>query len=592
MCDITGHLALHKTNKIIRRRVLPSASHGLPDSIHPVLRRVYLSRNLTDVAALEKSLHALLPPQGMAGLDAAVVLLEEALIQNQRIVVVADFDADGATSCAVMVRALRSMGAQDVLYVVPNRITHGYGLTPAIVEVAATLAPDLLVTVDNGISSVEGVAAARAHGMRVLITDHHLPGSELPAAHAIVNPNCPDNTFPSKCLAGVGVVFYVMIALRARLRVSGWFDATRAAPNLGALLDLVALGTVADMVPLDHNNRVLVAQGLMRIRSGVACAGIGALLKVSGRAPEQVSSTDLGFFVGPRLNAAGRLDTMSLGVECLLADDPAEAQALAVRLDALNRERRAIEAEMQTQALDDLGRLVLGGAADLPWGLTLYDQTWHPGVIGILASRIKDRLNRPVIAFAPALDGDLRGSMRSIPGLHARAAIAAIDVRYPKLIRYFGGHAMAAGLTLHQDQLETFAAAFDAEARHHLTAEDLCDVILSDGELDSADLGLELAELLRNSGPWGQGFPEPIFDGVFQCLGSSIVGERHIKLKVSAAVGSAPLDAIVFNGHDQPFPNPGTSLHLAYRLDVNQYRGRHNPQLVVEHLVPSDTLLS
>ncbi|CAK0748188.1 single-stranded-DNA-specific exonuclease [Gammaproteobacteria bacterium] len=452
--------------------------------------------------------------------------------------------------------------------------------------VAATLSPDLLVTVDNGISSIEGVAAARALGMQVLITDHHLPGLELPAADAIVNPNCPGNDFPSKCPAGVGVIFYVMLALRAHLRKRGWFGPTRADPNLGVLLDLVALGTVADVVPLDHNNRILVAQGLARIRTGAACAGIVALLAVAGRTPERAGTTDLGFFVGPRLNAAGRLEDMTLGVECLLTDDATQARALAARLDALNRERRAIEAEMQDQALEGLERINLEEGAELPWGLALYDETWHPGVVGILAARLKDRLNRPVIAFAPGAEGELRGSARSIPGLHARDTLEAIAARHPNLLSRFGGHAMAAGLALPQENFEAFATAFDSEVRRRITPEDLCGVILSDGALAPTDLGLELAELLRTGGPWGQGFPEPIFDGVFQCLSSRVVGERHLKLRVCPIEGSTPLDAIAFNSAEHFSPTPGGRLHLVYRLDINQYRDTRNPQLVVEHIEP------
>jgi single-stranded-DNA-specific exonuclease len=524
----------------------------------------------------------LLPFQGLKGLDAAVTLLEEALVRNLRIVVVADFDADGATACAVAVRALRAMGAQQVGYVVPDRLVHGYGLTTGIVEVAATLSPNLLVTVDNGISSVEGVAAATRKGIRVLVTDHHLPGPELPAADAIVNPNCPGDDFPSKCLAGVGVIFYVMLALRRSLRELGWFGPRRPEPNLGTLLDLVALGTVADVVPLDHNNRILVAQGLARIRAGAACAGIAALLDVAGRAPARAGCADLGFFVGPRLNAAGRLEDMSFGVACLLADDPSHARALAVRLDALNRERRAIEAKMQAQALEELARIRFEEGRDLPWGLALYDANWHPGVVGILAARLKDRLNRPVIAFAPGPEGDLRGSARTLPGLHVRDTLDAIATRHPGLLSRFGGHAMAAGLTLPRDHFAAFATAFDTEVRNRLAPEDLCGVILSDGELTSPDLGLDLAQALRAGGPWGQGFPEPIFDGIFDCLDSRVVGERHLKLRVRLAEGSTPLEAIAFNATTTP--RAGTRLRLAYRLDVNEYRDTLRAQLVVEYL--------
>jgi len=577
---------VHTTHKTIRRRPLPSAIHGLPDHLHPVLRRVYLARSLTDATQLEHSLKRLLPLRGLNGLDAAIALLEAALIQNRRIVIVADFDADGATSCAVVVRALRAMGAQDVAYVIPNRIIHGYGLTPAIVKVAADLSPSLLVTVDNGISSIEGVAEARALGMQVLITDHHLPGLELPVADAIVNPNCPGNDFPSKTLAGVGVIFYVMLALRTHLRTRGWFGLTRPEPNLGVLLDLVALGTVADVVPLDYNNRILVAQGLTRIRTGVACAGIAALLAVAERNPERANSTDLGFFVGPRLNAAGRLEDMTIGVECLLTDNATYAKTLAARLDTLNRERRAIEAEMQDQALEALERLDLEEELELPWGLVLYDESWHPGVIGILAARLKDRLNRPVIAFAPGTNDELRGSARSIPGLHVRDTLEAIAARHPKLLSRFGGHAMAAGLSLSRIHFSAFAAAFDTEVHRRITPDDLCGVILSDGALDPTEFSLELAELLRNSGPWGQGFPEPIFDGVFQCLSSRVVGDRHLKLRVCPVNGTIPLDAIAFNSAEHFFPVPGSYLRLAYRLDINQYRDNRNLQLVLEYLEP------
>ncbi|CAK0769838.1 ssDNA-specific exonuclease RecJ [Gammaproteobacteria bacterium] len=575
------------TTKTIRRRSLSKLDHDLPDSLHPVLRRVYLARNLTNAKELDRSLKNLLPLQQLKGVDTAVALLEEAMMNNWRIVIVADFDADGATSCAVVVRALRAMGARNVDYVIPNRIIHGYGLTPAIVAVAARFSPDLLVTVDNGISSIEGVAAARALGIRVLITDHHLPGLELPVADAVVNPNCPDNDFPSKGLAGVGVIFYVMLALRAHLRARGWFEGIRAEPNLGALLDLVALGTVADVVPLDHNNRILVARGLARIRAGMACPGIAALLAVAERAPERVTTTDLGFFVGPRLNAAGRLEDMTIGVECLLADDATQAHVLAVRLDTLNRERRAIEAEMQDQALEELERLELDAEAELPWGLVLYDAAWHPGVIGILASRIKDRFNRPVIAFAPGGEQELRGSARGITKLHIRDILESIATAHPKMFCRFGGHAMAAGLTIPKNQLSDFATSFDAEIRRRLAPEDLHGVIFSDGALKPDDFSLELAEILRSGGPWGQGFPEPIFDGVFQCLDSRMMGERHLKLRVCSTEGSKPLDAIVFNYVNYPdcfFPRPRFHLRLAYRLDVNQYQDNCNPQLVVEYM--------
>lgn len=569
--------------KTIQRRSLPKIAYSLPDTLHPVLRRVYLGRDLIDPTHLDQSLKGLLPFQGLSGLDSAVALLAEAVIHQRHVVIVADFDADGATSCALLVRTLQAMGAKNVSYVIPNRIIHGYGLTPAIVEVVARLSPELLVTVDNGISSIEGVVAARALGIQVLITDHHLPGMILPDADAIVNPNCPGNDFSSKCLAGVGVIFYVMLALRAYLRERGWFG-SRAEPNLGLVLDLVALGTVADVVPLDRNNRILVAQGLARIRAGMSCAGISALLEVAGRTPHRVTTTDLGFFVGPRLNAAGRLDDMTIGVECLLTDDATQARKLATHLDTLNRERRTIEAEMRSQAWEELEGFELDTSKELPWGLALYDETWHPGVIGILAARIKDRLHRPVIAFAPGKNDELRGSARGIPKLHIRDTLEAIATHQPWILSRFGGHAMAAGLTIPREHFAAFAVAFDAEVRRRLAPEDLCGVILSDGTLDPTDFNLELAELLRNAGPWGQGFQEPIFDGIFQCLDSRIVGEHHLKLRVSPTDGSTALDAIAFNSAENFSPTPGTHLRLVYRLDVNQYRDSYHLQLIVEYL--------
>ncbi len=570
-----------QNSKTIQRRSLTALSHNLPDQLHPVLQRVYLARHLTQASDLDRSLKALLPWDTLYGIQGAVALLVEAITTDQRVVIVGDFDADGATASTVAVRALRAMGLTRVDYVVPDRVIHGYGLTPAIVAVAAELAPDLLVTVDNGIASVAGVAAAQALGIKVLVTDHHLPGGQRPAADAIVNPNCPEDTFPSKALAGVGVIFYVMLALRTALRHQGWFTPQRPEPNLANLLDLVALGTVADVVPLDRNNRILVAQGLARIRGGHACPGITALANVAGRSLHRLTSSDLGFFIGPRINAAGRLEDMSLGVECLLTDDPKRAKELASRLDELNRERRAIENDMQEQALVALQRLVLADWENLPWGLALYDPTWHPGVVGILASRLKDRFNRPTIAFAPVASGELRGSARSIPGLHIRDTLDAVAQRHPGLLTRFGGHAMAAGLALPIAHYTAFAQAFDEEVHRRLTPEDLCGVILSDGELDPSELTLELAEALRAGGPWGQNFPEPLFDGAFYCLESRIVGDKHLKLRLRLTNGI--IDAIAFNSASVGTVS-GETLRLAYRLDVNEYRDTRNPQLVVEHL--------
>jgi single-stranded-DNA-specific exonuclease len=578
----------------IERRAPAQEAHDLPEELHPVLRRVYLARHLHRAEQTDLSLERLLPPSPLKGIEQAVALLADALARQQRILIVADFDADGATSCALAVRALRALGAKDVRYVVPNRFEYGYGLTPEIVAVAAQQQPALLITVDNGISSVEGVRAARALGIQVLITDHHLPGAELPDANAIVNPNQPGDEFPSKNLAGVGVIFYIMLALRAHLRTTGWYGKQNIPePNFAHLLDLVALGTVADVVPLDHNNRILVAQGLKRINQGYSSdktnevglhtrPGIRALLEVAGRAPGRLAATDLGFVVAPRLNAAGRLTDMSLGIECLLADDATAALGMARQLDTLNRERRAIEAGMQEQALEALDKLHLNGS--LPHGLCLFDESWHQGVIGILAARIKERVHRPVIAFAPASDTEIKGSARSVPGLHIRDALDAVAACHPGLLSKFGGHAMAAGLTLPRAHLETFSRAFAEEVARHLDENDLAGKVLSDGELVADDMTMELAQSLRAAGPWGQGFPEPLFDGRFEVLGSRIVGEKHLRLTLRPPQGRS-VQAIAFNRAALQ-PSEGSKVEAAYRLDINSYQGNQTLQLVIEHLAP------
>jgi len=554
--------------------------------LHPVLARVYGSRHVTDPAELDHALDRLLPPAGLSGIDVAADLLADMLAGGGRILIVGDFDADGATSCALALRALREMGAADVDFLVPNRFEYGYGLTPEIVEVAARRSPDLIVTVDNGISSIQGVEAARAHGIKVLITDHHLAGSSLPAASAIVNPNQPGDVFASKSLAGVGVIFYVMLALRARLRARGWFaQRAMAEPNLARLLDLVALGTVADVVPLDYNNRILVAQGLKRIRQGQCCAGITALLEVGGREVGRITAADLGFVIGPRLNAAGRLEDMSLGIACLVSDTERQARDLAQQLDCLNRERRNIEADMQAQALDALRSLQLDSA--LPPGLCLFDESWHQGVIGILAARIKDRFHCPVIAFAPSSATELKGSARSVSGLHIRDALDAIATRRPDLLQRFGGHAMAAGLTLERTCLQAFRTAFADEVARRLDSDDVPGTVITDGELTGREITLELAEVLRAGGPWGQGFPEPLFDGVFDIAGARVVGEKHLKLVLRHADG-AMLDAIAFN-HAADLWQPGRRVQAAYRLDVNAFRGSRMVQLIITHLRPDPT---
>lgn len=567
--------------KIVRRRDVRDI--GLPGDMHPVLRRVYAARQVRNEADLDTRLDRLLPPQALGGLDKAVALLEAALRQQQRVVVVGDFDADGATSCALVVEALRAMGMGQVRYLVPNRFEYGYGLTPAIVEVAARHDPDLIITVDNGISSIEGVAAARARGICVLVTDHHLPGSALPDADAIVNPNLHGDAFASKALAGVGVAFYLMVALRARLRDSGWFrDAGAKVPGLAELLDLVALGTVADVVALDANNRVLVQQGLARIRAGRVRPGIRALIEVSGRNPARLVAADLGYALGPRLNAAGRLEDMSLGIECLLAGEIGRARELAAELDALNRERREIEADMQSDALRAIETLQFD-EAELPLGLCLYDPGWHPGVVGILASRIKERFHRPVIAFAGDED-ELKGSARSIAGLHIRDVLDSVAAAHPGLLIKFGGHAMAAGLSLAAARLAEFRMAFETEVGRRLDGRAPDHVLESDGELEAGDFTLELAELLRHASPWGQGFPEPLFDGVFEVRASRLVGERHLKMSVVPPGGAPVVDAIAFNAGEHHPVSPGSRLRLAYRLDANEFRGLCRLQLVVDYL--------
>ncbi len=566
----------------IVRRSICAAQDDLPPGLHPVLRRVYLGRNLSRSEELVHDLSRLIPASKLEGAEAAAELLHNTLAAG-RILVVGDFDADGATSCALAIRVLRGMGAADVQYLVPNRFEYGYGLTPEIVRLAADRRPDLIVTVDNGISSCAGVAVASELGIPVLVTDHHLPGREMPAAAVIVNPNQPGSGFPSRNLAGVGVIFYVLLALRARLRAQGWFQQRNIPePNMAEVLDLVALGTVADVVALDYNNRILVEQGLRRIRAGRCCAGIGALLAVSGRSRERTIASDLGFAVGPRLNAAGRLDDMSLGIECLLTDDPARAGDIARQLDALNRERRDIEAGMQEQANRVLAALETETEQSMPFGICLYHEEWHQGVIGILAARIKERFHRPVIAFADAGNGMLKGSARSVPGLHIRDTLDRLAARHPGLLKRFGGHAMAAGLSLELERLAAFTQAFDEEVRGLLDRSTLCGEILSDGQLSASELNLDLAFVLRNAGPWGQAFQEPVFDGEFSVLSRRIVGGRHLKLHLAPAEGGVQIDAIAFNQADSA-PDCGR-VHLAYRLDVNEYRGSLNAQLVVEDM--------
>jgi single-stranded-DNA-specific exonuclease len=546
--------------------------------LHPVLRRVYAARGIESDADLDLSLERLVPVSSLAGVQEAAQLLTAH--RGGRVLIVGDFDADGATSTALMVRALRALGFAHVDFLVPNRFQFGYGLTPGIVELAGTRDPSLIVTVDNGVSSILGVEAARARGIPVLITDHHLPGAHLPRAEVIVNPNMAGSRFGSPALAGVGVAFYVCAALARHLgspagvRVADW-------------LDLVAVGTVADVVPLDHNNRILVSQGLKRIRAGRCVAGLRALLASAGREASSISAADLGFSVGPRLNAAGRLDDMSIGIACLLADGEAQAAGLAEGLSRLNHERREIEQRMQEEALllaDEQRVLQVGESA-----LCLFDEHWHQGVVGLVAGRVKDRMHRPVIAFARADDDTLRGSARSIPGIHIRDVLDGVAARHPELIEKFGGHAMAAGLSIKESQLAAFRSAFSQEVAARASEEILTGVIYSDGALSAAEMCLDTAQALRNAGPWGQGFPEPVFDGAFRVLETRVVGEKHLKLQLAGdaprQVGSGGLEAIAFGFlEDRAVPPVGATVALAYRLEVNEFRGSARLQLNCQHL--------
>ena len=573
----------------IKRRTLTEAI-DLPNDIHPVLKRVYGARDIKTADDLDYSLQKLLPFEDLSNIQEAVALLADAIKNDKRILIVADFDADGATSCTVGLQGLRQMGATDVVYVVPNRFEFGYGLSPEIVEVAAKMSPDLLVTVDNGISSVEGVQRARDKGIDVLITDHHLPGEQLPNANAIVNPNQVGDKFQSKMLAGVGVMFYILVALRAHLRDQNWFQEQKLTePNLAELLDLVALGTVADVVPMDRNNRLLVSQGLARIRSGNCRPGIKALLLAANRTLERVTAQDMGFAVGPRLNAAGRLSDMSLGIECLMSDDEMQARNMAVRLDELNKERREIQNDMQEQALIDITELDLGDT-EMPFGVCLFNEDWHQGVVGILASKIKDKLHRPVIAFAKDEDGFIKGSARSISCVHIRDVLDTIAGQNPGLIDKFGGHAMAAGLTLKEIDFEAFKKAFDQELRRFIAEEDLNGSLLSDGELTATEITIGLANEIQKAGPWGQGFPEPQFDGEFELIESRIVGEKHLKLQLRAQVNGKGqgkiIDAIAFNFTDEAWSEKPERVHTVYRLDINEFRGRRQLQLMIENIEP------
>ena len=572
-------------DKVIKRIANPE---NKLDNFSSILNRIYGNRNIQSADELDYSVSKLLPYEKLKGINEAAFLIADAIKNNLKIVIVGDFDVDGATSTTVAVKALQSMGAGQVEFLVPNRFEYGYGLTPEIVQVALDrFKPDVIITVDNGISSIEGVKAAKGLNIKVIVTDHHLPGQTLPAADAIVNPNQPGDEFPSKMLAGVGVIFYVMLALRSLLREQGWFEERNIKePNLAELLDLVALGTVADVVPLDYNNRILVSQGLARIRSGKVSMGIKALIDITGRDMQRLIASDFGFAIAPRLNAAGRLDDMSLGIHCLLSNDITAAHKIAQQLDDINHARRDIESDMKQQALKLLDEMHLDENMSLPFGLCLFDQSFHEGVVGIIASRIKDRWHRPVIVFAKTEDNCLKGSGRSVKGLHIRDALDSVAASHPDLITKFGGHAMAAGLTIAEENYELFTRAFDAEVRRHLDDDDLKGVVLSDGELSESELNLQTAEEIRYAGPWGQTFQEPVFDGLFDIISKRIVGEKHLKMSLQPHGSQLEVDAIAFNTTDEEWSNEHQQAKVAYRLDVNVFRGRQNLQLMVEHIEP------
>ncbi|TOG11296.1 single-stranded-DNA-specific exonuclease RecJ [Vibrio parahaemolyticus] len=573
----------------IQRRPEPDLSL-LPDSIPPILKRIYINRGITDIAQLETSARGLHSYQKLGGIEQAVELLFQAIQEQKRIIVVGDFDADGATSSALSVLALRMLGSNNVDYLVPNRFEDGYGLSPEVVDQALELGAEMIMTVDNGVSSIEGVRYAKENGITVLVTDHHLPGQVLPEVDAMVNPNLDSCAFPSKALAGVGVAFYLMMALCVHMRKHNWFaQQGMQEPKLMELIDLVALGTVADVVPLDENNRILVHQGLQRIRAGKARPGIQALIEVAKRDARRLVASDFGFALGPRINAAGRLDDMSFGVELLMCNNIHAARRMASELDGLNQTRKEIEEGMKQEAMAFCERLQFGENSELPYGLSLFQRDWHQGVIGILASRIKEKFHRPIIAFADGGEGTIKGSCRSIPGLHMRDALDFIDTQNPGLIIKFGGHAMAAGLTIKEQDFERFSRLFDEVVKKELDEAALKGVILTDGELKPEEFSMHIAEQLRAGGPFGQAFPEPIFDGEFKVLHQKLVGEKHLKLMLEPLYKGHPtnvmIDGIAFNVDLRRWPDASVkTVRLAYKLDVNEFRGNQSLQLMIDHI--------
>ena len=577
---------------IIVHRKVDSPELNFSGSVHPLLQKIYKQRSISAAEDLELGLKNLLTPERFKGMDVAVTLLARALEEQQRVLIVADFDADGATSCVLATNVLKQFGLKTVEYIVPNRFEYGYGLTPEIVQVGKSLEPDLIITVDNGISSVEGVEVANSLGISVLITDHHIAPDILPAAQAVVNPNQLGCDFPSKCIAGVGVIFYLMLALRSRLRKDGWFKKSNLKePNLADQLDLVALGTIADVVALDRNNRILVYEGIKRIKAGKTRPGIEALLRVSRRDARRLKTSDLGFSVAPRLNAAGRLEDMSTGIECLLTNSENEAYLLALQLDSINQDRKQIELDMREQAFQSLEHLAIE-TDNLPAALCLFDERWHQGVVGIVASRIKDKFNRPAIAFAQvdAADSEvveLKGSARSIQGFHVRDALDAVATQNPGLITKFGGHAMAAGLSLAKDNFDSFSRAFNSHAKKLLSEDQLRAVVLSDGPAEPEWLTLETANVIESAGPWGQEFEEPLFDGRFNLIEQRRLSGNHLKMVLSPKQDAQRVvDAIAFNVSEEDWPaEKVTEIEIVFRIDANEFRGTETLQLKVEQIL-------
>ncbi len=571
------------TKKIVERPLL-GRNAGITET-NPVLKRIYLARGIQSDAELQRSLAQLPSPWLLTGMEEMVTYLIAAIDQQKRIVIVADYDADGATSCTVAIKGLRLLGAEQIDFVVPDRFKYGYGLTPEIVELVKEKQADVLITVDNGISSLAGVETAKQAGMQVLITDHHLPGKQLPNADAIVNPNLADDEFPSGALAGVGVIFYILMAVRSRLREQGWFLTHRLdEPNLAQLLDYVALGTVADVVALDHVNRILIHQGLLRIRSGKGHVGIKAIADIAKRNLQTLTASDLGFAIGPRLNAAGRLDDMSLGIQCLSTNDPILAKQLAQQLNQFNNDRREIEGQMKQEAMSLLTDMQAFDEQHLSAGVCIYNEDWHQGVIGILASRIKERLNRPVIAFAKADKGEIKGSARSISGVHIRDVLSDIAVAHPKVLQKFGGHAMAAGLSIQLHDYPVFSLAFNKAVEHRLQKVDLDQKVYSDGELSVSEMTIGFCELLKNAGPWGQEFPEPLFHGVFDVVQSRIVGQQHLKLVLRQSKSDILIDAIAFFVERPEYWLGMRQVKIVYKLDINVYKEQRSLQLIIDYL--------